>query len=87
MVSNEVKKTKFRPIFKVAYKNNLANALSTIPDKVFMVQDVCRCYNCKIGAIGDLEIANAYEKLCVDRKLKDEFVIVEKKTLTKALTF
>ena len=48
---------------------------------------MCKCYNCKIGAIGDLEIANAYEKLCVDEKLKDEFSIVEKKTLTKALVF
>ena len=46
-----------------------------------------RCYNYKIGEIGDLEIANAYEKLCVDGKLKDKFVIVEKKTLTKALAF
>ena len=44
--------------------------------KVVIVQDVRKCYNCKIGAIGDLEIANAYEKLCVDGKLKDEFVIV-----------
>ena len=34
-----------------------------------------------------MEIANAYEKLCVDGKLEDEFVIVEKKTLTKALAF
>ena len=46
-----------------------------------------KCYNCKVGAIGDLEIANAYEKLCVDGKMKDEFSIVEKKTLTKALAF
>ena len=46
-----------------------------------------KCYNCKIGAIGDLEIANAYEKLCANGKLKDEFTIVEKKTLTKALAF
>ena len=87
LVSNEVKKPEFKPIPEVAYKNDPAGALSTIPDKFFMVQDICKCYNCKTGAIGDLEIANAYEKLCIDGKLKDEFVIVEKKTLTKALAF
>ena len=58
-----------------------------IPDKVVMVQDVCKCYNCKIGAIGDLEIFNAFDKLCENGKLKDEFSIVEKKGLTKALVF
>ena len=52
-----------------------------------MVQDVQKCYNCKVGAIGDLKISNTYEKLCVEGKLKDKFVIVEKKTLTKALAF
>ena len=46
-----------------------------------------RCYNYKIGAIGDLEIADTYENLCVDEKLKDKFFRVEKKTLTKALAF
>ena len=87
LVSNEVKQSEFKPIPEVAYKNDPTSALSAIPDKFFMVQDVQKCYNCKLGAIGDLEIANAYEKLCVDRKLKDEFAIVEKKTLTKALAF
>ena len=85
--SNEVKQPEFRPILEVPYKNDPAGALSMIPDKVVMVQDVQKCYNCKIGAIGDLEIENAFEKLCVDRKLKDEFAIVGKKTLIKALAF
>ena len=87
LVSNEVKQPKFKPIPEVAYKNDPTGVLSAIPDKVVMVQDVCKCYNGKIGAIGDLEIANAFEKLCVDGKLKDEFFIVEKKTLSKALAF
>jgi hypothetical protein len=64
LVSNEVKQPDFRPIPEVAYKNDPASALSTIPPKVVMVQDVRKCYNCKIGAIGDLEIFNAYDKLC-----------------------
>ena len=58
-----------------------------ISDKVVMVQDVRKCYNCKIGAIGDLEIFNAFDKLCDNGTLKDEFSIVEKKGLTKALVF
>ena len=87
LVSNEVKQPKFRPITEVAYKNDPAGALSTIPDKVVMVHDVYRCYNCKIGAIGDLEIENAFEKLCNNGKLNDEYSIAEKKGLTKALAF
>ena len=64
LVSNEVKQPEFKPILEVAYKNDLDGALSMIPNKVVMVQDVCKCYNCKIGAIGDLEIYNAFDKLC-----------------------
>ena len=45
LVSNEVKQPEFRPIPEVAYKNDPAGALSMIPDKVVMVQDVCKCYN------------------------------------------
>ena len=83
LVSNEVKKPKFKPIPEVAYKNDPAGALSMIHDKVVMVQDVRKSYNCKIGAIGDLEIYNAFDKLCDKGVLKDEFFIVEKKGLTK----
>lgn len=67
LVSNEVKQPKFKPIPEVAYKNDPAGPLSVIPDKVVMVQDVHRCYNCKIGAIGDLEIHNAFTKKIVHR--------------------
>ena len=87
LVRNEVKQPEFRPIPEVAYKNNPAGALSMISDKVMVVQDVRRCYNYKIGPIGDLEIYNAYNKLCDDGILKEKFSIVEKKGLTKALAF
>lgn len=87
LVSNEVKQPEFRPIPEVAYKNDPAGALSVIPDKVVMVQDVRRCYNCKVGAIGDLEIFNAYDKMCENKILKDEFSIIERKGLTKPLLF
>lgn len=87
LVSNEVKQLEFKSILEVAYKNDLAGALSIIFDKFVMVQDVHRFYNCKIGAIGDLEIYNAYDKLCEKKILKDEFSIIERKGLTKALEF
>ena len=37
LVSNEVKQSKFKPIPKVAYKNDPIDALSAILDKVVMV--------------------------------------------------
>ena len=51
LVSNEVKQPEFKPIPEVAYKNDPGGALSVISDKVVMVQDIRRCYNCRIGAI------------------------------------
>ena len=87
LVSNEVKEPEFRPIPKVAYKNKIVGTLSMILDKVVMVQDIRKCYKCKIGAIGDLEIFNSFDKFCDNGTLKDEFSIVEKKGLTKALVF
>ena len=87
LVSNEVKKPKFKPIPEVAYKNDPTSALSTILDKVVMVQDVRKCYNYKIGAIGDLEIFNSFDKICDKGVLKDEFLVVKKKGLTNALVF
>ena len=87
LVSNEVKQPEFRPIPEVAYKNDPAGALSIISDKVVMVQDVRRCYSYRIGAIGDLEIYNAFDKLCDNKVLKDKFSIIERKGLTKTLEF
>ena len=52
-----------------------------------MLQDVRKFYNCNIGAIGDMEIREVYDKLCVDGALKDEFKIVETKNLTHCLEF
>ena len=87
LVSNEVKQPNFWPIPEVAYKNDPAGAISTIPPKVVMVQDVRRCYNYKIGAIGDMKIRDAYDRLCENGVLKDEYKIVETKGLTHALEF
>ena len=73
LVSNEVKQPEFRPIPKVAYKNDPTGMLSIIPPKVVMVQDVRKCYNYKIVSIGDLEIFQAYDKLCDNGILKEKF--------------
>lgn len=48
LVSNEVKQPNFRAIPEVAYKNDIVGALSAISPKVVMVQDVRKCYNCKV---------------------------------------
>ena len=61
--------------------------LYVIPPKVVMVQDIWRCYNCKVRGVGDMEIRDAYEILCVNGVLKEEYKIVEKKGLTYALDF
>ena len=87
LVSNEVKQPDFRPIPEVAYKNDPASALSAIPPKVVMVQDVRKCYNYKIGAIGDMEISQAYDRLCENGFFKEEYKIAESKGLTRALGY
>ena len=82
MVSNDVKQPYFHPILEVPYKNDPVSALSIIPPNVIMVQDVRKCYNCKIGAIRDMEISQAYDRLCENGVLKEEYKIVESKGLT-----
>ena len=52
-----------------------------------MIQDIRKCYSCKIGSIGDIKIREAYGKLCENSVLREEFKIVEKKRLTCALDF
>ena len=71
LVSNEVKQLDFRAIPEIAYKDDPACALSMIPPQVIMIQDVRRCYNYKLASLGDLEIQQAYNRLCVDQKLKE----------------
>ena len=55
--------------------------------KVVMIQDVRKCYNYKVGSIGDLELREAYDRLCDNGVLKEEYQIVGKKGLTHALNF
>ena len=73
LVSNEVKKPIFKAIPNVTYKQYPSSALSMIPPNVLMVQDVRKYYNYKIGSIGDMEIREAYNRLCDNDVLKEEF--------------
>lgn len=41
----------------------------------------------KIGEVGDLELREVYGKLCENGVLKDEYKIIERKGLTRALVF
>ena len=85
LVTNEVKKLNFKAIPDIAYKQDSSGALSMIPPKVIMVQDVRKCYHYKVGGIGDMEIRKAYDKLCENCVLKKEFKIIERKGFTHAL--
>ena len=58
-----------------------------IQQQVLMIQDVIKCCNCKIGSIRDMEIREAYRKLCENGVLREKFKIVEKEWLTCALDF
>ena len=69
----------------MAYKDDPTRFLSMIPPKVVMIQDVRKFYNCKIVSIGDLELREAYDRLCENGNLKDEYKIIEHKGLTHAL--
>ena len=87
LVSNDVRQPDLKVIPKVAYKDDPSSALSMIPSKVVMVQDVWKCYSCKVGTVGDAEIREAYNNLCENGILKDEYAIVERKGLTRSLEF
>ena len=87
LVSNEVKQLIFKAIPNISYKQDPSYSLSMIPPNVLMIQDVRKCYNYKIGSIGDMEIRQAYEKICENGVLREEYKIVEKKMLTHGLDF
>ena len=85
LISNEIKQPNFRVILDITYKQDPSGVLSMIPPQVLMIQDVRCCYTCKVGSIGDMEIRETYGKLCKNGVLKDEFKIVDRKGLTRAL--
>lgn len=87
LINNEVKQPIFKAIPKVAYKNDPTSALSIILPKVIMIQDMRKCYNCKVEGVGYMEIRQSYDRLCKNGVLKEEFNIVERKGLTHALDF
>ena len=59
LVSNVVKQPNLKVILDISYKQDLSCTLSMISPKVIMFQDVRKCYKCKVGGIGDMEIRKA----------------------------
>ena len=51
--------------------------LSMIPLKVLMIQDIKCCYLGNIGEVGDMELRDAYKKLCDNRVLRKELKKIE----------
>ena len=87
LISNLVKQCIFKAILDIAYQKDPSGPLLMILPQVIMIQDVRKCYNCKIGGIGDMEIREAYKKLYENGVLKEQFKIVERKGLMCALYF
>ena len=52
-----------------------------------MIQNVRCCYRGKIGEVCDMEIKDAYNKLCDNEVLREECKIIECKGLKCALDF
>ena len=72
LVSNEVKQPIVKAILDITYKQDPSGVLSMILPSVLMVQYVKKCYNYKIGSIGDMDIRQAYERLYENDVLKEE---------------
>lgn len=76
LISNDFRQPPFPTIPEIAYKGDPSSVLSMIP-KVFMIQDVRCFYIGKIGEVGDMEIRDAYKKLCDNGFLREEYKIIE----------
>ena len=87
LVINDVKQPIFKAILDITYNKDPSSALSMIPPNVLIMQDIRKFYSCKISNIQDMEIRKDYDKLCDNGVLKEEFKIIEKKGLTRALDF
>lgn len=87
IIRNDHRPLNFRNMVNIETSTDNIGALSSIPPRVLTVQDITSCYQYKIGEIGHFEIRTAYEKLCIDEILKDEFKIIVDKGFTHALDF
>lgn len=78
---------KYQAVPDFALKGDSLSALLSIPPRVLLICDVCSFYMYKISEFGDYDIRMAYEKLCDEGFLKDEYKVIEKKGLAHALEF
>ena len=65
MKSDACPTPRFHSILKIVMKRDLMGLLSSIPPKFIMIHDERSCYMCKRGEVGDHEIREACEKLCI----------------------
>lgn len=77
LINNDIRQPPFCAIPEITYKGDPSRALSMIPTKVLMIQDVRYCYTCKVGEVCDLEIRENYQKLRENEILKEENTILE----------
>lgn len=87
LIRNDVRQPPFWAILEIAYKGDPFGALSMIPPKVLMIQDVRCCYNGKVREVGNMDIRGAYSKMCDNGFLREENKIVKQKGLTCSLDF
>ena len=78
----EWKAPNFKIVPAVAKTLDPTGAQSQTPAKVILIEDICTHFKCSIRDIGNLEIDNALNQLCVDGSLKPEFAHLENKGLT-----
>lgn len=78
---------KFRNTLNIETPIDTIATLSSIPPRVLTIQDIRSCYQCKIKETRYFEIRNSYDKLCINKILKDEFKIIVDKGLMHALVF
>ena len=55
LIINKIRQPNLRVIPNISYKQDPSGALSMIPPRVLMIQDVRCCYICIMGSIGDIK--------------------------------
>ena len=86
--NNTCVEPKYKICLKIASQPDESGAFSKIPPRVLLIEDVRSYIHYKITEIGDLEMDEAYKKLCeAEGNLKDEHKHLQVKGITNALYF
>ena len=88
IIQNEdCEEPKYKPHSKTGTQIDKAGLLSSIPPMVFIIHDIHAFYPYKIGQVGDYELQQTYNQICIDGKLKEEHKHLETKGLNHVLQF